>query len=581
MAYDAARQRVVLFGGIAAGTVGVALADTWEWDGTAWLQRTPSTMPSGRHSHAMTYDVARQRIVMFGGADNLADTWEWDGSNWHAGPSGPLGRSEHAIAYDPSRQRTVVFGGRTRQWFPPLGWVYVLNADTWEWDGAAWIEATPVTVPTAMAGHAMVFDGNRQRVVMLRDPVWPHGPLRQWEWDGNDWSSTDLGPSQAESMAFDSIRGRTVMLVHDQTWEWDGAAWHRATTAVTPERTGHGTAFDVARQRTVVFGGSSGLGTAPGDTWTWNGSGWTQHAVAGPSPRARPALAYDPRRQRTVLYGGSNSTGLLSDTWEWDGIAWTQVVSSPSPAPHHGPTMAWDGVLQRVLLFGSPGPFLPASNEAWSWDGSAWMQLPLPASFVIAPHYLAHDAGRNRVVLLGLTNVAPLVNRPRSWDWDGATWTPSTGPLRVEPIAGDALGRVVGRTSLLTTALRATAQNAGSGCAGSGAEPTLSSNDPHFGNQAFALEALDTVANSACVFGLASDTAALPLGAGCTLLIDAPFSLAVAVANPSGVARTPTASVPAIAALAGVTLYAQALAFDSQAPLGFTMTARRTLIVGP
>ena len=37
MAYDEARQRVVLFGGI--GKPGETLGDTWEWDGQAWSQR--------------------------------------------------------------------------------------------------------------------------------------------------------------------------------------------------------------------------------------------------------------------------------------------------------------------------------------------------------------------------------------------------------------------------------------------------------------------------------------------------------------------------------------------------------------
>ena len=44
LAYDAARGRVVLFGGSGGGY----LADTWEWDGNDWIQRTPSNSPCGR-----------------------------------------------------------------------------------------------------------------------------------------------------------------------------------------------------------------------------------------------------------------------------------------------------------------------------------------------------------------------------------------------------------------------------------------------------------------------------------------------------------------------------------------------------
>jgi hypothetical protein len=61
MAFDALRQRIVLFGG-------GGLADTWEWDGATWTQRMPTTSPPMRPSHAMAYDAVRQRVVVFDGA---------------------------------------------------------------------------------------------------------------------------------------------------------------------------------------------------------------------------------------------------------------------------------------------------------------------------------------------------------------------------------------------------------------------------------------------------------------------------------------------------------------------------------
>jgi hypothetical protein len=82
MAHDVARERMVLFGGNDPGRLG----DTWEWDGESWTQRTPATNPPPRNVTAMAYDAARQRVVLFGGNDGSArrlnDTWEWDGVNW-------------------------------------------------------------------------------------------------------------------------------------------------------------------------------------------------------------------------------------------------------------------------------------------------------------------------------------------------------------------------------------------------------------------------------------------------------------------------------------------------------------------
>ena len=61
MAYDSARDRLVLFGGS-------GLNDTWEFDGNGWTNVTPANgNPEGRWRHGMAYDASRRRVVMFGG----------------------------------------------------------------------------------------------------------------------------------------------------------------------------------------------------------------------------------------------------------------------------------------------------------------------------------------------------------------------------------------------------------------------------------------------------------------------------------------------------------------------------------
>ena len=64
-------------------------AETWTFDGARWTQYKVSGPPA-RTVAAMAYDSARQRVVLFGGNtrhgvppygyDN--DTWEWDGRRW-------------------------------------------------------------------------------------------------------------------------------------------------------------------------------------------------------------------------------------------------------------------------------------------------------------------------------------------------------------------------------------------------------------------------------------------------------------------------------------------------------------------
>jgi hypothetical protein len=68
MAWDAARQRAVLFGGLDDSNFGGnPLAETWEWDGATWAQRTPTNSPSARRSPGMAWEASRQRVVLFGG----------------------------------------------------------------------------------------------------------------------------------------------------------------------------------------------------------------------------------------------------------------------------------------------------------------------------------------------------------------------------------------------------------------------------------------------------------------------------------------------------------------------------------
>ena len=80
MAFDAARNLTVLFGGMA----GSPANDTWEWDGELWTQ-VANFGPAARGGHSVAYDVARKQSVLFGGEDGLnlfGDTWGWGGDAW-------------------------------------------------------------------------------------------------------------------------------------------------------------------------------------------------------------------------------------------------------------------------------------------------------------------------------------------------------------------------------------------------------------------------------------------------------------------------------------------------------------------
>jgi len=166
MAYDSARSRVVLFGGL--NQYGSTLNDTWEYNGTTWVSKSFYTKPYSRMDHAMVYDSGRSRVILYGGADyrqNLAflDTWEYDGTTWvnKSPANGPLALAGHALAYDASRGRVILFGGTL-----PIPSYPIYNY-TWEYDGTNWTQVYPTTSPSERTYHAMTYDSDRNRVVLF------------------------------------------------------------------------------------------------------------------------------------------------------------------------------------------------------------------------------------------------------------------------------------------------------------------------------------------------------------------------------------------------------------------------------
>jgi hypothetical protein len=79
MAFDRVRERVVVFGG--EGATG-RLGDTWEWDGAAWMQRTPLHAPERREEGVLVFDEAAGDSVLFAGwgRGHFTDTWRYGSS---------------------------------------------------------------------------------------------------------------------------------------------------------------------------------------------------------------------------------------------------------------------------------------------------------------------------------------------------------------------------------------------------------------------------------------------------------------------------------------------------------------------
>jgi hypothetical protein len=427
MTWDSARDRTVLFGGID----GVPLSETWEWDGSLWLQRTaPGGAPPARFGHALAYDSTRHRTVLYGGHNgggDLGDTYEFDGSVWWSwGPAvtpGPL--QQHAMVYDAASQRVLLFGGYANN---------LLTSNTWEWDGSNWTQRTPASQPSPRANTAMAYDSSRQRVVLFSGTG---GGAETWEWDNVTWTLQNPATRPAgrfgHAMQYDQGRQRTVLFggfelqfggsYLGDTWEWDGSNWTQSSPVTAPAARNYtAMSYDGAHQTCIVFGGYSGSYLA--DTWAWDGSHWTLlPGAAGPSPRHDSALAYDAGHLATVLFGGAATPAggaPLGDTWQWNGIGWAQQSPLTSPSPRSGHAMAYDGLRQRTVLFGG-GAATPLA-DVYEYDGSTWTAVTASGPSARRDHAMLYDGARQRVLLFGGAD-ASLANLGDTWEWDGTAWT--------------------------------------------------------------------------------------------------------------------------------------------------------------
>ena len=459
LAYDAVRQRVVMFGGRDL-TTNADLADTWLWSGGQWTRATPAASPSGRTGSSMAFHAASGKVVLFGGfalgLGPLSDTWLWDGSTWtQTGGPGPSARSGAAMAEDPARGEVLLVGGNVTSVPQPT------VSDTWVWNGASWTLRTPAQSPSARGGAALARDRNGNMVLYGGSPFGGGASSDTYTWNGINWTSLSLpttpGP-QLGAFAYDETSTNTFFLPSQgsDAWLWTGAAWLRATGDVpafrnvetrlaydrarasifaydgsnqaahlgnrwlepsAPTKASNGLAYDEARGKIVLFGSDT-----PPVTFLGDGAQFTISPALGPTTRYGGSMAYDSARSAVVMFGGASSGASdFGGTWRWTG-SWS-LAATIGPTDRRGSAMAFDVRAGEVVLFG--GTVGSAQNaETWLWNGTTWRRaMPTRAPTARAGHAMAYDAPHQRVVLFGGYDTTLAGD---TWTWDGADWTQQT-----------------------------------------------------------------------------------------------------------------------------------------------------------
>lgn len=434
MAYDAARQRTVLFGGLAEtpGTyTGTFVDDTWEFDGTTWQLRPTSHRPPAALVQQMAYDPARARVVLYSASAN--ETWEYDGVDWQLRHPAvrPPASVYGALTFSAGMQKVVLCG---RQ-YQSSGTPFV----TWSYDGATWTQLVTVHTPSTNnpVGFTIADDGAGGILLQTNDPQGQHAT---WRCDGIDWLAVPAPQQPAGQhlghLTLDAARGRHLLYTGAATWDFDGATWTPTDMRLLPEQRSIALPLaDRARNRLLLFGGyRNGVG-ATSELLALGPQGWQPLPAANPPPpRIGPLVALDTRRDRIVLHGGYLNATPTTDTWEFDGTTWTRIVTTTTPWPELT-AMTYDPVRSHCVAYGSLVTTSTSFSNTWFFDGVDWRAATPPHSPPprIRP-VLAYDATHDVVAMYGGGISNSYTVRTDTWWLQDGDWR-QQNPQQRPPVA--------------------------------------------------------------------------------------------------------------------------------------------------
>ncbi|MEZ4247647.1 MAG: kelch repeat-containing protein [Polyangiales bacterium] len=449
--FDGSLGRVVRFGG--EGPLNEPVRATSTLADDRWIPLDAGENPGARIGHAMVYDAARRRTLVFGGREPqgarammtppegplLSDVWALTNGRWtRLADGGPFDRHFPAAAYHVDRAQVVAFGGRDDT--GP-------NATTWILDDGGW-RTLAISGPSARSEHVMAWDGARRRVLLFGGLDASGTRLNDtWVFDGDAWTelTTATRPTTGGGLAHDASRGVTVLFGGPRgepaggLWELDGSDWRAVDVAGGPEaRWGFSMVYDPIAELVRIDDGTDRYSGPPFDhSFDWNGTSWTERENEQLPPRRNGAGRYfDPVSRSVGMIGGDEMMVALSDTWRFDGSQW--IPGDDLPALDDSvQAVAYDRARRRVVLVAleTDSPTL----ATWERTGHAWIRRDVVGPSARVAHELVYDTARGVVTLYG--------GRPASgmgpafgdvWDWDGTTWTErvtmGAPPSRREPM---------------------------------------------------------------------------------------------------------------------------------------------------
>lgn len=315
-AYDAARDRVVLFGGRTRGVNGAVVLsnETWEFADDVWIRRTTPNAPAATYHSAMVFDPSRERTYLYAGSQ----FWSYDGNDWTqvttTGPN-PGTQSVCVLVFD-SRDNSIVLLPKSA------------TAPTWVWNGTQWEQGAPTGVVLTTAA----FDTALQTIVIASDV----GNWYSFEGDGPAILASNITPPALGAKLYP-----TAVQLSDGRWLTVVApvltsalpyapasyvvsfdeGWESTPSRALPDATMY-MAFNYhpPQSEFVLVGGSVRHGSPTlGQTWLLRGETWRRSSATAPQLSSYAYSQFLPSAGESILLGKASTNGLL---WSWDGANW-------------------------------------------------------------------------------------------------------------------------------------------------------------------------------------------------------------------------------------------------------------------
>lgn len=453
--WDPVGSRIVRFGGNTSGASGSVLDETWSMSdpalGTAaWAQFTSTLRPPARQGATALYDAANRRMLIHGGvsAGSVAvasDLWALDLSSptsirgWSkvtAYGTGPSSRIFAAAAYVPAPACAVACTGgqvcRGGQCVTPDSWTATSTTNAPE---ARAVDDTPgyLTVWTGtklLAWGGKLNDGNLTNTGGVYDPA------------TGLWSTMSTTGAPAARMAHSMVWTGTKLLVwggYNSTSRFpDGGrydpatdSWEPITTVNAPTaRAAHGAVWTGSRM--LVWGGYTQTPTPlnTGGSYDPISNTWAAISTTNAPSARQPAVALWTGAEMLIWGGGaypSCSPITTGARYNPTNDTWTPMSATSAPAGYPASRAVWTG--SRMVVFGGAGcGGSHPSGEGGIYDPAAdtWVLT----TTVGAPSGRQHAAmawtGTRALVWSGANDFGTRATDGFLFDPIANTWSPST-----------------------------------------------------------------------------------------------------------------------------------------------------------